>query len=112
MTSTDFSGLCFPVARVRYAGPTDTRGGRWIATIRRDNEHSWRMTLPYDHSLPSGSAQAVLAAREVHRRMRAALLSEDGVWDTNEPEPIAIPGDLSADEYVFTFVPANLLEAK
>jgi hypothetical protein len=29
-------------AVVRYAGATDTRGSRWLATIKRDPDTTWR----------------------------------------------------------------------
>ena len=33
----------------RYAGLTDTRGSRIIATCRRDSETVFRTVVPYDH---------------------------------------------------------------
>lgn len=45
-TGTHVSGAT-ACAVVRYAGPTNTRGSRWIATIRRDRETVWRAFVPF-----------------------------------------------------------------
>ncbi len=29
-------------AVVRYSGPTDKRGSRWLATVKRDRQTTWR----------------------------------------------------------------------
>jgi hypothetical protein len=34
-------------AVVRYHGATNTRGSRWIATIKRGADAPWRASLPY-----------------------------------------------------------------
>jgi len=31
-----------PAIIVRYIGPTNTRGSRWLATLKRDSETTWR----------------------------------------------------------------------
>jgi len=35
-------------AVVRYAGPTNTRGSRWLASIRRDRETVWRGSATFE----------------------------------------------------------------
>jgi hypothetical protein len=35
----------------RYLGPTDTKGGRIVATCRRDCETTFRAVVPYSHDL-------------------------------------------------------------
>lgn len=47
-----------PCASVRYAGPTGHRGSRWIATIRRGKDLTYRASLPFT----DGPIEAALAA--------------------------------------------------
>ena len=35
-------------ATVKYHGPTNTLGSRWIATVRRDSDHTWRGFATFD----------------------------------------------------------------
>lgn len=51
-----------PGAIVKYCGPTDTRGSRWIATIRRGQTRAdvVRATVPYADG-PDAAAVAVVA---------------------------------------------------
>ena len=94
-----FSGLAFPVIRVRYAGPTDHRGSRYIATLRgtRHTEH-------YDYAL-DGPDNARNAAAECWKKYREALPAE---W-RNDQDYVLIPGDLDANSYAFTVVPTGFL---
>jgi hypothetical protein len=99
MTIPNFDGLAFPVAKVRYAGPTNSRGSRWVASVYRDRDRTFRATVGYDHALPSGARNALPAALKAFEKARADIdadLREDYV---------AIPGDFDADTYIFTFVP-------
>ena len=34
-------------AVVKYHGPTNSQGSRWIATIRRDSSNVWRASVPF-----------------------------------------------------------------
>lgn len=99
ITSETFDSFVFMVARVRFAGPTNTRGSRYIASIRRDNEHTYRVTHSYDGAL-SPSKNASAAAQKCLRKALADNPYHDGTISY-----VAIPGDLSANSYAFTFVP-------
>lgn len=103
-----FEGLAFPVVKVRYAGPTDTKGSRWIATMRRDNERLFRATASYNHDLPSGADNALAAARVCYA---LALVDSNALGPVKRhvDDYVSVPGDLDSDTYVFTFVPAELL---
>lgn len=104
ITQEAFAGFAFPVVRVKYAGPTNSRGSRWIASCRIDNERTVRCTLPYRHEVASGSVNALPAAVEC---MQRAFAAGSGGWEHPQvADYVAIPGDLSASEYSFTFVPA------
>lgn len=105
MTTTDtareqdaFVGLAFPVIRVRYVGPTNHRGSRFIATLR-----GVRHVEPYDYAIsasrvPYNAAAAVLAK---YREQTRQVID----W---EPEPVVlVPGDLADDTYSYTVVPAS-----
>lgn len=35
-------------AVVRYHGPTNSRGSRWLATIKRDNTTTWRGSATFE----------------------------------------------------------------
>ncbi len=96
----DLTGLSFPVIKVRYAGPTDYRGSRYIATLR-----GVRHTESYDHAL-DGSRNAANAARACwakYREQHAEAFAGD------EQPRVFIPGDLDADSYAYTVVPAGFL---
>lgn len=98
-TRNPLDGLAFPVVKVRYAGPTNTRGSRYIATLRNT-----RIVRPYDHAL-SGSENAYRAA--VACWARYEILERMTPYD--ETTQVLIPGDLSDDTYAFTVVPAGFL---
>ncbi len=95
-------GLAFPVIRVRYAGPTNHRGSRYIATLR-----GVRVTRSYDCA-ENGSRNAYEAALACWKKYRDSLPHE---WADAEPldERVFIPGDLDADSYAFTVVPVGFL---
>jgi len=102
ITNTErFSGLAFPVITVRYAGPTDHRGSRYIATLRgvRHTEH-------YDDAL-DGPGNARNAAVACWQKYRDSLPRE--YFDPDDQERVLIPGDLNASSYAFTVVPAGFL---
>ena len=102
ITQETFDGLAFPIVRVRYSGPTDTRGARWYATLRRDNERTYRVNVGYDDGRPEGARNAIEAARACWEKATADLGVPSG-------EHVAIPSDLSESEYAFTMVPADIL---
>ena len=56
-TGTHVSGSS-ACAVVRYAGPTNTRGSRWIATITRGVDCKWRASV----SFADGPLVAAVAA--------------------------------------------------
>jgi len=45
-------------AIVKYHGPTNTRGSRWIATIKRGGGETWRASVPFQ----DGPLVAAIAA--------------------------------------------------
>ena len=47
-------------AVVRYHGPTNSRGSRWIATIKRGGGEVWRASLPFS----DGPIAAAVAAAD------------------------------------------------
>jgi hypothetical protein len=95
-----FLGLAFPVIRVRYAGPTDHNGSRYIATLR-----GIRHTESYDHA-QNGSYNALQAARACWDKYRAFYA--DAYAGDDQPRAF-IPGDLDRDSYAFTVVPEGFL---
>lgn len=96
VTSDSFPGLAFPVVKVRFVGATDIKGARWVATCQ-----DTRVIRSYNHDKPSGADNARATAEACFAKRRAG-------YGNDEPY-VAIPGDLSSNEYVFTFVPAELL---
>jgi hypothetical protein len=99
-TSDRFVGLAFPVVRVRYAGPTDYRGSRYIATLR-----GVKHTESFDHGL-SASQNAHNAAVACFAKYRAAHAE---AFEADEQERVFVPGDLDANSYAFTVVPSGFL---
>lgn len=93
-----FAGLAFPVVRVRFAGPTNTRGSRYIASVR-----GVRATHSYDHAL-SASENALRAARKCWSAYQTSQMV-----NINDDPRVFIPGDLSSSEYAFTVIPAAYL---
>jgi len=59
---TDSPKSYAPGAVVRYCGPTNCRGSRWIATIKRGSEpqHQFRVSVPYEQG-PDAAAAAVIS---------------------------------------------------
>ena len=84
--NSNWDGGTYPVFRVRFAGPTDTKGSRWVASITRDGQRSSVME-PYDHSVGgpfSTSPQIVSIARRLRDKVapgampvREAVVGED-----------------------------------
>ena len=98
VSQDEFVGLAFPVIRVRYAGPTGNSGSRYIATLRgvRHTEH-------YDYALsgPANAYNAAAACWAKYRGLQAVAYPDD------EQPRVFVPGDLDADSYSFTVVPAG-----
>jgi hypothetical protein len=95
-TNQTFDGLAFPVARVRYTG------NGYSATIHRDTDRSYRARGSYNHAIGGGARGALPVALKAFAK---ALADNDGL--AREGDYVAVPGDFSADAYVFTFVPAH-----
>ena len=95
-----FVGLAFPVIRVRYAGPTDFRGSRYIATLR-----GVRLTQSYDYAL-SGPANAYCAAVQCWDKYRAQHAE---AYKGDEQARVFIPGDLDANSYAYLVVPEGFV---
>lgn len=110
MTAPDFTPYCFPVVRVRFAGPTDYKGSRWIASMRRDNERTYRATTSYDYAKSSGASNAISAARACYAKALKDMYRSAGEPAPSIDDYVAIPGDLSADAYAFTFVPTYFFQ--
>lgn len=65
-----------PIAiHTKYIGPSNTKGARIKATIRRDSKTAWTATVPFDHAL-NCEARHALAARAVLQKHSPALLEE------------------------------------
>ena len=67
----------------RYAGPTATKGGRIIATCKRDSQTVYRAVVAYDHSLSTAqnhatAAAAIIAKTAAPWRLLAAGSTPDG----------------------------------
>lgn len=99
-TNATFDGLAFPVAKVRYTG------NGYSATIYRDRDRTYRARVSYDHSIGPGARNAIRAALKAFEK---ALADNDGL--STDGDYVAIPGDLNADFYVFTFVPKHFFDA-
>ncbi len=100
MNRDSLVGLAFPVVRVRYAGPTDYRGARYIATLR-----GVRVIEGYDYA-HDGSRNAYAAAVACWNKYRDQHAE---AYAGDEQERVFIPGDLDADSYAFTVVPSGFL---
>lgn len=102
MTDNDrFIGYSFPVVRVRYCGPTNTKGSRFVATVLQRLDAP-RVTHNWDHSI-SAPKNAHVAARKAWNAT---------VHYGDESERVLIPGDYSSSDYVFLVVPAAMLADK
>jgi hypothetical protein len=65
-----------PIAiHTKYLGPSNVKGARIKATIRRDNKTFWTATIPFDHALDC-EARHALAAKAVLQKHSPALLNE------------------------------------
>ena len=100
LKQADLDGLAFPVVRVRYAGPTDHRGSRYVASCRGTT-----VTHSYDSAL-SASVNARHAAERCLERYHERLAES---VDIDFRPSLLIPGDLSRDSYCFTVVPTAYL---
>jgi hypothetical protein len=49
-------------AVVRYAGPTDTRGSRWLATIKGDSQTTWRGSATFEEGPITAALRAATKA--------------------------------------------------
>jgi hypothetical protein len=79
---------------VRYAGPTNSRGSRWIA---RADHPEGRAVVGYDHSLDTGLENAATAAQAlVDRWNRDAQKRHpgDSLW-------VLLAGGHTVDGYAF-----------
>lgn len=94
------SGRAFPVIRVRYAGPTNHRGSRYIATLG-----DFRVTWHYAYEL-SGPENAIRAAYACWLRYRNDRIGSLGFDDSPR---VFIPGDYDATTYAYTVVPEAML---
>jgi hypothetical protein len=66
----------------RYAGPTDHRPSRIIATHKRDSEKTWRVTMPWDHAISpernhAAAAEALIARYWPNADLRIAARGHD-----------------------------------
>jgi hypothetical protein len=98
ITNETFDGLAFPVARVRYTG------NGYSATIYRDRDRTYRARTSYDHAIGGGARGALPAALKAFDK---ALADHNGL--SAHGDYVAVPGDLTADLYSFTFVPVEIL---
>jgi hypothetical protein len=99
VTNATFDGLAFPVAKVRYTG------NGYSATIYRDSDRIYRAKTSYDHAIGGGARGALPAAEKAFAK---ALADNNGF--EQDGGYVAIPGDLNADFYTFTFIPKHFFE--
>jgi hypothetical protein len=93
ITHSTFASLAFPVTRVRYSN------GKWHAQIFRDSDCTYRARTSYNHAVGGGARGARAAAFD------KALADSNGL--SADGDYVAIPGDMDASTYVFTFVPVH-----
>ena len=67
-----------PCALVRYAGATDTKGSRWLATLRRGADSVFRASVDYESGPLEAAAKACEKAGCSHWKPCASA-SLDGV---------------------------------
>lgn len=96
-----FVGLAFPVVRVRFAGPTNTKGSRYLATCR-----GIRATHNFDDAL-SASENAYRAACKCWGAYQTSKM----VNIADDPR-VFVPGDLDDSSYAFVVVPAAYLKGE
>jgi len=95
-----FDLFTVPGCSVEYRGPTDTRGSRWVAVIRRGRDRSdcYRAACPFEQG-------AIEAARlAVQRFNERAVKSESDEWHVLG-HPLSMDG---GDTYVFPVGPDYL----
>ena len=84
------------VVKVKFIGPTDTRGARWSATLCDGGMNSVKVR-PVVISHDPGS-------RPADGAHRAAVAAMEKYLDNGGRTPVATTyGDLSSSEYVFIF---------
>ena len=59
----------------KYIGPTNTKGSRIKASLRRDNKTLWTASVPFDHALNCEERHA-LAARALLQKYAPHQLTE------------------------------------
>lgn len=97
ISNATFDGLAFPVAKVSYSG------SNWTASIYRDRDTTYRARVGYDHAVGGGARGALSAAVKAFEKARAEIGARE--------DYVAVPGDFSADCYVFTFVPTHFFKS-
>ena len=81
--------------KVRFAGPTNNRGSRWIATA---DHPIGRVTVGYNHDLDTGLENAKTAAQALVERWNADHVERYGVPDART---IVAGGHLPDGAYAF-----------
>jgi len=105
ITTDTFKHLAFPVIKVRYDGPTDYHGARWIASLDRGGDIGViRHMTSYDDGLPAGASNAIVAALACWHKYCA----KHNLDDTH----VAIPGNLDDKHYCFVMVPSYILNGE
>jgi hypothetical protein len=102
-----FEGITFPLVKVKFAGPTDHRGARWIATLtsgRLGGPKSYRVIRPYDYSIGCGATNALPVAQEVLRKCFADWSARTESECPNVQNFILIPCEIDRDTYGFTVI--------
>ena len=57
-----------PIAiHTKYIGPTNTKGSRIKASLRRDSKTLWTVTVPFDHSLGCEERHKQAAVSLIHK---------------------------------------------
>ena len=98
----NYVGLSFPVIRVRFSGPTDHHGARYVASLRSPLGTVQHFE-PF-HVGPEGPSELA------HKAARACWEKYLAERRYEEEEPRAfIPGDMGPDEYVFLAVPEGFV---
>jgi hypothetical protein len=96
-----FRPFAFPVAKVTYSG----NAARYYASMYRDTDRTYRAQHAYEYGESSDGSQAIHAAT-----LCLAKSLADSSSDMKVSDYVAVPGDLNADSYVFTFVPAYFFD--
>jgi hypothetical protein len=86
MTASSFSWSgCYvsgarPCATVRYVGHTNTKGARWIATLKRGKDAMFRASVPYTDG-PLAAADLACQKANVPHWKACDCASLDGMGD-------------------------------